>query len=157
MKNVILFLLFLSFVGCATTKPTIIVPKEEVKVVIKDSVVIRDSVRIIPVERIKDIVPEYDTLKMQTSLAKASAWVDTTTHTLQGAIENKEQTQIQYKVIEKIVEKTDTIKLFEPKPYEVVKEIPYVPQIYKYALWFSIGVLLFIGLKIYLKFKGGLF
>ena len=153
MKNIlkyIIIFLFLLPIGCVGTKkskqinPIVITPKEEVKTIIRDSVVIRDSIRIIPVERVKDIVPSYDTLNMETSIAKSSSWVDTTTHTLQGVIENKKQTTIQTKVIEKIVERVDTVKIYEPQPYEVIKEVKYIPKAYKYSMRFSIVALLFI-------------
>lgn len=142
-------------VGCCSTKPTIITPKEEVKVIFKDSIIIKDSIRIIPVERIKDIVPEYDTLFLETSLAKSSTWIDTTTNSLKGFMENKKQFQQTERVIEKYIERTDTIKIVKPEPYPVPE--PYVPDIYKYSLIFSIIVILLIFGKIYSKIKGGLF
>lgn len=153
MKNIlkyIIIFLFLLPIGCVGTKkskqinPIVITPKEEVKTIIRDSVVIRDSIRIIPVERVKEIVPSYDTLNMETSIAKSSSWVDTTTHTLQGVIENKKQITTQTKVIEKIVERVDTVKIYEPQPYEVIKEVKYIPKVYKYSMRFSIVALLFI-------------
>ena len=153
-----LFSIILSFflmVGCCSTKPTIITPKEEVKVIFKDSIIIKDSIRIIPVERIKDIVPEYDTLFLETSLAKSSTWIDTTTNSLKGFMENKKQFQQTERVIEKYIERTDTIKIVKPEPYPVPE--PYVPDIYKYSLIFSIIVILLIFGKIYSKIKGGLF
>ena len=162
MKNIlkyIIIFLFLLPIGCVGTKkskqitPIVITPKEEVKTIIRDSVVIRDSVRIIPVERVKDIVPSYDTLNMETSIAKSSSWVDTTTHTLQGVIENKKQTTIQTKVIEKIVERVDTVKIYEPQPYEVIKEVKYIPKVYKYSMFFSLSILAFFLIKIVLTLK----
>lgn len=157
--NYFLVIVFFTLpIGCCGTKktkqiPVVITPKEEVKTIIRDSVVIRDSIRIIPVEKIKDIVPSYDTLKLETSIAKSSSWVDTTTHTLQGVIENKKQTTIQTKVIEKIVEKIDTVKIYEPQPYEVIKEVKYIPKIYKYSMGFSIVILVLIIIGIIYKIK----
>lgn len=158
LKYFLVVLFFILPVGCCGTKktkqiPVVITPKEEVKTIIRDSVVIRDSIRIIPVERVKDIVPSYDTLNMETSIAKSSSWVDTTTHTLQGVIENKKQTTIQTKVIEKIVERVDTVKIYEPQPYEVIKEVKYIPKIYKYSMRFSIVILVLIIIGIIYKVK----
>lgn len=158
LKYFLVVLFFTLPVGCCGTKktkqlPVVITPKEEVKTIIRDSVVIRDSIRIIPVERVKDIVPSYDTLNMETSIAKSSSWVDTTTHTLQGVIENKKQTAIQTKVIEKIVEKIDTVRIYEPVPYEVIKEVKYIPKIYKYSMRFSIIILVLIVIGIIYKVK----
>ena len=93
-----------------------------------DSLVIKDSIRVVdlPVERIVDIVPDYDTLEMETSLAKSKSWVDTTSHTLRGEIENKPQAKIKVPYKEHIVFR-DSISIKEvPVPYEVIKkEIKY--------------------------------
>ena len=133
------------------------VPKEEVHIVVKDSTVIhyKDSIQVIPIEKIVDIVPVYDSLKLETSLAEAVAFVDTTTHTLRGKIENKKGAQFKY--IEKVVwkEHRDTSYIEKPVPYEVVKKEKYIPKIFWYSLVFSLIVLLVFGVKIYLKIKSG--
>ena len=61
--------------GCSTTR---YVPVKEVEKEVtnhKDSIRIRDSIVVIPVERIIDIVPAYDTLKLETTQARAKAYV----------------------------------------------------------------------------------
>ena len=151
MKKIYSILILLFFVGCATTKPNIITPKEEIKITLRDSVVIKDSVVITPIERIVDIVPQYDTLHLQTSLAKSKAWVDTTTHSLRGEIINKQQNQQRERIEIKYIEKIDTIKIVEPIPYPEPE--PYVPKIYKYSMGFSIIVIVVLGLLIFLKIK----
>lgn len=150
-----IILSFFLMVGCCSTKPTIITPKEEVKVIFKDSIVIKDSIILTPIEMVADVNSIYDTLFMETSLAKSSTWIDTTTNSLKGFIENKKQFQQTERVIEKYIERTDTVKIVKPEPYPVPE--PYVPTIYKYALIFSIIVILLIFGKIYSKIKGGLF
>lgn len=144
MKKIYSILILLFFVGCATTKPNIITPKEEIKITLRDSVVIKDSVVITPIERIVDIVPQYDTLHLQTSLAKSKAWVDTTTHSLRGEIINKEQTQNKNRIEVKYINRVDSVVIEKPIPYEVIKEIKYVPKAYQYSMGFSIVALLFI-------------
>lgn len=153
MKKIYSILILLFFVGCATTKPNIITPKEEIKITLRDSVVIKDSVVITPIERIVDIVSQYDTLHLQTSLAKSKAWVDTTTHSLRGEITNKEQTQNKNRIEVKYINRVDSVVIEKPIPYEVIKEIKYVPKAYQYSMGFSIIVIVVLGLLIFLKIK----
>lgn len=89
---------------------------------VRDSVIVsyRDSIRVIPIERIVDIVAEYDTLFLETSLAKSVAYVDTNTHTLRGEIQNKQE--IVYKTVYKDrIEYKDSIQTKEI-PVEIVVE-----------------------------------
>ena len=129
------------------------IPREEVHIVVRDSVAvsIKDSINWIPKERIVDVVAQYDTLNLETSLAVSQAYVDTTTHTLKGKIENKQGIQQQY--TEKIVyrEHRDTLWREKEVPVEVEKPVKYVPKIYKWSLAFSIAVLMIFAAWIYLK------
>lgn len=149
-KLVNIFLFAVIFTACS---PKIIYVPIEGSTNVRDSVVIsyRDSIKIIPVEKIVDVVPTYDTLKMETSVAKAQAFVDTTTHTLKGSLENKKE--IEYKYIYKDrIEYRDSI-VYEPKPYPVEKEVKYVPKVYKYSLIFTILSILILILWILKKLK----
>ena len=67
---------------------------EKIEIVYKDSVRYYDSTVVVPVERYVDIVRDYDTLELETSQAKAKAWVDSIY--LRGEIENKKITQYKY-------------------------------------------------------------
>ena len=151
MKKIAIFTLCLLFIGCAATKPAVVQSKEEVKTILRDSVVIRDSIVITPIERIVDIVPQYDTLHLQTSLAKSKAWVDTTTHSLRGEITNKEQTQNKNRIEVKYVNRVDSVFIEKPIPYP--NPVPYVPKVYKWSMGFSIIVLLVIFGTIIWKLK----
>ena len=127
------------------------IPKEEIRYVLRDSTVtvFRDSVLFIPVERVVDVVQPYDTLKMETSLASSTAYVDTATHTLKGALENKKGVEKHNKLEYKYIEKRDTT--FIKVPVEVVKEKKVVP---KWCWWLLVFVLLesvVYAVKIYLK------
>lgn len=153
MKKIAIFTLAILFVGCAAQKSVVVQSKEEVKTILRDSVVIRDSIVITPIERIVDIVPQYDTLHLQTSLAKSKAWVDTTTHSLRGEITNKEQTQNKNRIEVKYVNRVDSVFIEKPIPYEVIKEIKYVPKVYKWSMGFSIIVLLAVFGTIIWKLK----
>jgi len=103
---------------------------------VRDSVAIHliDSVVYTPVEVIKDVVPVYDTLKMETSLSKAQAWVDTTTHTIKGKLENKKGITEKIKYVDR-VEYRDSIKI-EQVPYPVEVEVVKTKHpFYESILW----------------------
>lgn len=126
---------------------------------IRDSVVVNtiDSVVYIPKEVIKDIVPEYDTLKLETSKAKAEAYVDTVHHVLRGKIENKEGVEYKY-IYKDRIEYRDSIVTKEiPIPVEVEKKVKVHP-FYESILWLLSGLFLLSILYKYIKSKyGGFF
>lgn len=148
-----LFILLFSLllVGCSTIKEIPVKEIERVVNVYRDSLRIKDSIRVIPVERIVDIVPEYDTLKMETSLAASTSWVDTVTHTLKGKLENKKEAETKY--IERIeyIEKIDTVYIQIPDPYPV--EVEKTPKWAYYTLGICLILLVWLIAKIVLKFK----
>lgn len=118
---------------------------------LKDSTVtvFRDSVLFIPVERVVDVVLPYDTLKMETSLASSTAYVDTATHTLKGTLENKKGVEFKYKERNVYKEHRDTIYIKEP--FEVIKEKKVVPKWCWRLLVFDVVLLLVFAAWIYLK------
>ena len=156
--NIFLFIIYiifiLSFIGCSTTRYVPVKETEKEVTNYKDSIRIRDSIVVIPVERIVDIVPQYDTLKMETTQAKAKAYVDTTLHLLRGSIENKDKAKTEVREVVKFVERTDTLYIKEPVPYEVEKQVRYVPAFFKFTALFFVGVILLIIIRIVLKYKG---
>ena len=153
--NIFLFILFLlSFMGCSTTRYATVSGVEKEVTNYKDSIRIRDSIVVIPVERIVDIVPQYDTLKLETTQARAKAYVDTTLHLLRGSIENKDKAKTEIREVVKFVERTDTIYVEKPVPYEVEKKVRYVPAFFKFTALFFVGVILLIIIRIVLKYKG---
>lgn len=138
----------LLLVSCGTPKYITVKEKEY----IKDTVLIKaDTVKVdIPVEVKVNVVPELDTLKMETSVAEAEAYLDTLTQTLKGTLKNK-KTELKKEI--QVVEKTKYVehKVEVPVPYEVVKT--------KVPLWawimLSINVGLIVGflLILFLKFR----
>lgn len=146
----IALLFVLLMVGCKSTKQTIITPKEHEIKVYRDSVVLRDSIVLIPIEKETDISKITDTLTLETSLAIAKSWIDD--EQLKGTIQNKEQHQNRVTTITKYVEVRDTIIRYVPQPYEVIKEVRYIPKIYKYALIILCFILGYYGFKFYKKF-----
>lgn len=139
-------------VSCALFKE---VPVKD-QINIRDSIVVHqvDSVVYIPKEVIKDIVPVYDTLRMSTSMAEAEAYVDTTTHTLKGSLNNKQGTTTKIKYVDRI-QYRDSIQIKEvPIPVKVEKEVKIHPW-YERILWVmsTIGLIFIVllALKIYRK------
>ena len=152
--NIFLFILcLLSFIGCSTTRCATVSGVEKEVTNHKDSIRIRDSIVVIPVERIVDIVPVYDTLKLETTQAKAKAYVDTTLHLLKGSIENKDKAKTEVREVVKFVEKIDTLYIEKPVPYEVEKQVRYVPAIYKLSLIFMIATIVLTVIRLILKYK----
>lgn len=154
IKRFILYIIFLlTFIGCSTTRYVPVKETEKEVVNFKDSIRIRDSIVVIPVERIVDVVPSYDTLKLETTQAKAKAYVDTTLHLLRGSIENKDKAKTEVREVIRFVERTDTIYIEKPVPYEVEKRVRYVPAFFKFTALFFVGVILLIIIRIVLKYK----
>lgn len=157
MKKLILALTVLSFI--ASCGPTHHLPPESHTTIIHhvDSITWHDStiINYLTKERYVDIVKPLDTLNLETSYAKAQAYLDTTHRALRGSIENKTDvaipTTIKWK--EKIVYK-DSISIQEvPYPVEVIKTVTKYPKTYWWLLTYTILSLAYFGIKLYLKFK----
>ena len=139
IKRFILYIIFiLSFVGCSTTRYVPVKETEKEVINYKDSVRIRDSIIVIPVE---------------TTQAKAKAYVDTTLHLLRGSIENKGKAKTEVREVIRFVERTDTIYIEKPVPYEVEKRVRYVPAIYKLSLIFMIATIVLTVIRLILRYK----
>ena len=153
--NIFLFIIFtLIFIGCSTTRYVPVKETEKEVINYKDSIRIKDSIIVIPVERIVDVVPTYDTLRLETTQARAKAYVDTTLHLLRGSIENKDKAKTEVREVIKFIERTDTLYIEKPVPYEVEKRVRYVPAFFKFTALFFVGVILLIIIRIVLKYKG---
>lgn len=148
MKNfrIILLCLLLIVVSCGPIKH---VPVQTI-INYKDSTIVNvvDSTVYIPKERIVDVVAVYDTLKLETNMAKAEAYVDTTLHLLKGNIENKKGVQYKYIYEDKIQYRDSIITKEVPVnvPVEVVK---YKHYWYESILWlFALLSIGYIGFKL---------
>ena len=145
-KPYLLILAAIMLGSCGTPKYITVKEKEY----IKDTVKIKaDTVRVeVPVEMQVNVVPQLDTLRMETSVAEAEAYLDTLTQTLKGSLKNK-KTELKKEI--QTIEKTKFVerKVEVPVPYEVVKT--------KVPLWawimLSFNVSLLIGFLIRLKFR----
>ena len=118
----------------------------------RDSVIVRvDSIKVdVPVERYVDIVNYADTLTLETSVAKAIAYADTTSHTLKGEIKNK-SIQLKKEIVyqDRVIEK----EVYKDKPvYIEVEKIKTKHPFYEPILWlFSLISIIYIAIKIYGK------
>lgn len=154
LRTILLILVSMAMInGCSSIRYVPTETKEIINYI--DSLVIRDSTVIIPIERIRDVVPVYDTLKLETSMAMAEAYVDSTTHTLKGSIENKKGSQSKVRYIDRVAYRDTTI--IKEIPVEVPVPEKYIPRFYRDCMcgFFVLLVLVvgYTGLKLYFKFK----
>lgn len=148
MRNWALILICFLVCGCGTTR---YVPVKEIEHV-RDTVILKaDTVRMtIPVEKIVEVVPAMDTLRLETSVARAMAYADTATGTLKGKIENKpyeQKKEIQH------IEKIKTVEKRVEVPIEVVKWKNRIPV----WVWYSLALNLLFLFILFLKVKIKLF
>lgn len=137
--------------SCGTVKPVPI--KEEIIYTYRDSCIynIRDSVKVIPVEKVINVTLPNQSSNLETTLALSEAYTDSLGflhHTLENKKEFEQKTHTEY--IYKY--KTDSIYIKEPVPYEVTKEVKTHYQYEKWLWIYSILITLIIGIAIYLKF-----
>lgn len=145
-------LLLLTF-GCGVTKKTIQI-EHVTETHYVDSTRWHDSTiyYVVPVERYRDYTSLLDTLKLETSLARAEAYIDTTNNTLKGSIENKKdsiKTVIRWK--ERIIQKDSLV--YKEVPVEVEKEVTKYPKTYWWFMGISILAAAYVAIKVYLKVK----
>ena len=153
LKKIIFIIFSILTVSCAAPKHVTVEKETTEKTVVKDSIIYRDSIVYLPKERIVEVVPQLDTLKMDIELASAKAYLDTSALVLKGELKSKESPKKQY--IERIEyrDRTDTVYVTKPVPYEVEKPVKYVPSFYKFCLWWFIGSVILIALWIVMKLK----
>ena len=119
----------------------------ETKVIERDTLIKIDSIIIeLPFEVKNNNVPYNKKSILETSLAKSEAYLDSTTNELKHSLENKPQAKLDPDTVFKFKIK----EVYKEIPVEVIKEVPYIPNIYKYSMIFSILIIV-IGV---LKLKG---
>ena len=74
--------------------------------------------------------------------------------TINKIIENKNNNKTEVREVIRFVERTDTLYIEKPVPYEVEKRVRYVPAFFKFTALFFVGVILLIIIRIVLKYKG---
>lgn len=173
MKNtlksfILIFIILLTSLSCFSSCGSLkqVPVTNNSSVIFKDSLIIRDSTRFIdsiiyvpiPREKVMEIISQIDTSFLETSVAESKAYVDTNSLMIVHSLENKDtvlKERIIYKdkyITETRIVYKDSIQIKEiPVEVEVVKTV--YPKTYWYLLGFFILVLVYIGIRIYLKFK----
>lgn len=141
----ILFLILLLFVSCSTIKYVPVKGED----IYHTEYIIKDSIVYTPVEVIKEVVPELDTLYMETTVAKAKAYLDTNLNTLKGEMKNKKE--IIYK--DKIVYRDSIIIQKQEIPVEVEVEKKVIPSWVYYSLGLNILVIIGFAIRLYFRFR----
>lgn len=143
-----LICLFLTqIMACSTIKE---IPVERIVYNYKDSTIFHVDTMYyqVPIEVIRDVVPQYDTLTLETSVAKSVSYVDTLTHSLKGSLENKDiQLQKEYITTERIVYQDRVEEKIVEKPVEVIKTK--IPKLFWYLLTYCILSLILLSMYIY--------
>lgn len=109
--------------------------------------VVKDSIVYIPQEIVRDVVPQLDTLVLESSLAKSISYLDTTTCTLKGKLENKKE--IIYK--DKIIYRDSIVVQKQEIPVKVEIEKAVVPKWCYYSLCANILVLIGIVIRLVIR------
>lgn len=138
--------------NCSTVQKIPVENKYEI--VKKDSIIytVKDSVNIIPIEKIINKTLPDQKSSLETSLAKSEAYTDSLGF-LHHTLENKQQFTQHIHKEEKEKVKTDSVYVEKPVPYEVEKPVKYIPKFYKFTFWWFILTILGLILFLYLKFK----
>ena len=157
MKRIMIILTsLLLLVSCSTVKYVLISDSENINKVDSTIIQYRDTTIFVevPVEVIREVVPELDTLRMETSISTSTSYLDTTTRTLKGELKNKiEQIEkIVYLPSKEHIVYRDSI-ITKEVPVEVQVEKKYIPEWCWYSVIFNVIVLFYIIVKIYLVFK----
>ena len=141
----ILFLILLLFVSCSTIKYVPVKGDD----IYHTEYVTKDSIIYTPVEVIKEVVPKLDTLYMETSVAKAKAYLDTNINILKGEMKNKKE--IIYK--DKIIYRDSIIIQKQEIPVEVEVEKKVVPGWCWWSLAINILVAIVFAIRLYFRFR----
>lgn len=157
MKKVLIFILLaIGLIGCSITKPTLPPATNQTIIHHIDSITYHDSTiyHTVYKEIYKDYTKLLDTLYLETTYSKFKTYVDTSSNILKGEAANKTiDIPVKIKWKEKTVYK-DSIQVKEvPYPVEVSKEVTKYPATYWWFMGFTILVLIYFGIKLYLKFK----
>ena len=144
----------LSLVSCSTVKYVPISDSENIHKVDSTIIQYRDTTIFVevPVEVVKEVVPQLDTLYMETSLSHSTSYLDTTTRTLKGELKNKIEPieKIVYLPSKEHIVYRDSI-ITKEVPVEVQVEKKHIPEWVWYSVIFNVIVLCYIGFKIYVR------
>lgn len=154
LKIAIILMPLLLLSGCGTLKKN--TESENTKVIyIETEKIVLDTVKVeVPVEVTMTYSGLRDTLKMETSIARAKAYIDENEMQIVGSIENK-SAQLEKEVVLKYKTITRDLLIFQtkeiPVPYEVVKTK--IPKWCWWLLLINIAVIVIVIMKFLIKFK----
>lgn len=151
MKKIITFFILFCFWGC--TKTVYIPTQTKAETIYKDTTIyLKDTIKVYlpPEEKENQIMA--DSSHLETRYAASDAWIDGDNflhHTLKQKVKEplpvKVDTFFKVQYVDKYVE--------VPVIQEVEVEIPYIPKFAWFCIIFTIGVIVYIIVKIWLKFK----
>ena len=141
----ILFLILLLLTSCSAIKYVPVKGDD----IYHTEYITKDSIVYTPVEVIKEVVPELDTLYMETSVAKAKAYLDTNLNTLKGEMKNKKE--IIYR--DKIVYRDSIVIQKQEVPVEIEVEKKVVPNWCWWSLVINILTAIVFAIRLYFRFK----
>ena len=144
MKRLII-LLTLLLTSCSTIKYMPVKGED----IYHTEYITKDSIVYTPVEVIKEVVPEMDTLYMETTVAKAKAYLDTNLNTLKGEMKNKKE--IIYR--DKIVYRDSIVIQKQEVPVEVEVEKKVVPGWCWWMLGINILAAIVFAIRLYFRFR----
>lgn len=144
----ILALLFLAFLGITScSRKTVgVIQKTEVRYIDSTIYHIDTTYVQLPNEKVTDVVYMWDTLYLETSVANATAYIDSKTKTLKGTLNNKDSVKTVIEYQDRYVYKDSLVYVKEP--YEV-KVVEYkAPKWMKWYLALTLlGALIIILIK----------
>ena len=146
MKNRVAIVALALLVGCAKT----VYLEREKLVEVKEYVTTTDTVYIPKVEReeVAQIIEIADTSKLETTHAYSEAFV--AEGKLHHSLFNKPET-FRFDIKIPTLHRDSIIRIREPYPVEVVKEVRTIPALYKSCLLIVIGEILLLIAYIVLK------
>lgn len=147
---VAIIIALLSLVNASCAK-TVYLEKEKV-VEVKEYVTQTDTVFVSKVEReeVVKVVEIADTSRLETTHALSEAFVSE--GQLHHALWNKPES-FKFDIQIPTLHRDSIVRIREPYPVEVVKEVKTIPNIYKVCLWLIIGEVIFAAIALILKFK----
>lgn len=149
----LLLLLAVLLMSCKT----VYIPVEHTEyVTVRDSVYFRDTTVQIQVqkERVRDYTGLLDTLRLETSYAASTAYVDTTRNLLVGEIKNKENViNVPVQVKEKVTVRDSVVTKEVPVEVEKIVEKTKYPAAFWWLLGWCLLSIGYIALKVYFKMR----
>lgn len=155
-KALIIFFAAIGIASCCASKklPT---HTETVTIYNKvDSIAYHDSTiyHTLYKEYYKDYADLLDTLRLETSYSEFESYIDTTAKVLKGSATNKiKDVAVKIKWKEKIVYRDSIITKTKEIPVEVPVEVTKYPKSYWWFLGFTVLALIYVILKLILRFK----